>query len=43
MLIPKCTLFARQHAGHLAQKGTIVHYEVGETGTEKVKEGVVIV
>ena len=31
------------YAANLAQKGKIVHYEVGETGTEKVMKGLKII
>ena len=38
-LFTECLLCARQHAGHLAHKGKIVNYEVGEIGREKFKKG----
>ena len=40
-IFTECHLWARQHAGHLAQKGAIIHYEVGEKGTD-VREGLKI-
>ena len=42
-IISQMSLCARQHAGHLAQKETMVHYEDGMIGTERVKEGLIIV